>query len=301
MRFFMRLSVFLLLCTLSCTSVAFAAEKEIVIGGKNYTEAYILAELGRTLLEKAGFTVEVKTGVGSTLARQSLENGQFDLYYDYTGTAYTVYLHQKDPAIMSDPDKVYQYVQEKDAAKDLIWLDPIKFNNTYTLMMKKDVVQEAGISSISDLAAYLKNDSDDFTVGVDSEFFERPDGFKKLMKVYDFQLKRSQIKKMEIGITYKALKDDQLQLAMGFSTDGRITAFGFVNLIDDKHFFPVYNPVPVVRKEVLDTYPEIRDILKPLTDKLTTEEMQKLNAAVDIDHRNEGQVVREWLTAQGLL
>ncbi len=301
MRSMMKLLGLFIACALAFAPVVSAGEKELVIGGKNYTEAYLLAELGRALLEKGGFDVEVKTGVGSTLARQSLENGQFDLYYEYTGTAYTVYHHQKDAAVMTDSARLYNWLQEKDAAKDLVWLDPIRFNNTYTLMMKKDTAQKHGISSISDLAAYAKEHPKAFTVGVDIEFYERPDGFKQLMKEYQFRLDRSMVKKMETGLTYMALRDDQLQIAMGYATDGRITAFGFVNLVDDRNFFPVYNPVPVVRKEVLEKYPEIREILMAITEKLTTAEMQKLNAAVDIDHRNEREVVREWLTAQGLL
>ena len=301
MRSMIKLLGLFLACALAFAPVVSAEKKELVIGGKNYTEAYLLAEMGRALLEKGGFKIEVKTGVGSTLARQSLENGQFDLYYEYTGTAYTVYHHQKDPAVMNDPAKVYNWVKGKDAAKDLVWLEPITFNNTYTLMMKKDTAKELGIGSISDMAGYVKEHPKALTVGVDIEFYERPDGLKKLMKAYGFRLDRSQVKKMETGLTYKALRDDQLQIAMGFATDSRITAFGFVNLVDDLKFFPVYNPVPVVRKEVLEKYPEIRTILMALTNKLTTAEMQKLNAAVDIDHRNEREVVCEWLTAQGLL
>jgi len=276
-------------------------KKEITVGGKNFTEQFMLAELAADLLEQAGFDVTVKTGVGSSIARKSLENGQFDLYYEYTGTAYTVYYSQSDQNIMTNSEKVYNWVKDKDSEKDLVWLEPVKFNNTYTLMMRKKEAKKMGLKTISDLAAYQNDNPQDLIYGVDSEFWERPDGLQKLMDVYGFSVPNDNVKKMSIGLTYKALKEDQLDVAMGFSTDGRIAAFGFVNLVDNKDFFPVYNPVPVVRKEVLDKYPEIKDILKPLSDKLNTDTMQKLNAEVDVQHKDEGKVAEDWLKEEGLI
>ena len=108
------------------------------------------------LLEQAGFDVTLKTGVGSSIARKSLENAQFDLYYEYTGTAYTLYYKQKDAEIMTDPEKVYDWVKKADSEKGLVWLDPVKFNNTYTLMMNKDEADKLNIKSISDLGSHIK-------------------------------------------------------------------------------------------------------------------------------------------------
>lgn len=276
-------------------------KKEITVGGKNFTEQFLLAELAAGLLEKAGFDVTVKTGVGSSIARKSLENGQFDLYYEYTGTAYTVYYSQSDQDIMTKSEKVYDWVKQKDAQKGLVWLEPVKFNNTYTLMMRKDEADKMGLKTISDLAAYQNDNPRDLIFGVDSEFWERPDGLKKLMKDYGFSVPNDNVKKMSIGLTYKALREGQLDVAMGFSTDGRIAAFGFVNLEDNKNFFPVYNPVPVVRKEVLDKYPEIRKILKPLSEKLNTKTMQDLNAMVDVQHKKVEEVAQTWLKKNNLI
>lgn len=115
------------------------AEKKVVLGGKNFTEQYILSEIARILLEKNGFEVQMRSGVGSTLARKSLENGQIDLYYEYTGTAYTIYHKQNDKGIMTDRDKCYDWVKQADAAKGLVWLDSVSFNNTYTLLMRKAI------------------------------------------------------------------------------------------------------------------------------------------------------------------
>ena len=138
-------------------------------------------------------------------------------------------------------------------------------------------------------------------IGVGAEFWERPDGFKPLMKLYGFSIPYSNLKKMDDGLVYKALKDKQVDVSMGFATDGRISSFGFVVLNDDKAYFPKYNPAPVIRKPVLDEYPEIRDILKPVSEKLTTQEMQKLNATVDIEHKDINEAAMEWLKDKGII
>ncbi|RLB16865.1 MAG: glycine/betaine ABC transporter substrate-binding protein [Deltaproteobacteria bacterium] len=295
-----------------CTVVVFAtclclpgssmsAEKKIVIGGKNFTEQYLLPELAKDLLEKAGFKVELKTGLATNLARKALEQGEIDFYYEYTGTAYTVFFKQKDPEIMNDSVKVYSWVRDKDKKNSLIWLDPVQFNNTYTLMMQKSEAQKKGIKSISDLAGYVNQHPKDLIFGVGTEFWARPDGFRKLMKDYGFRVPAGKVKKMSIGLAYSALKNGQIAVGMGFATDGRIAAFGFVNLVDDKKFFPVYNPAPVMRVKVLKKYPEIRNILKPLADNLSTPEMQEMNKRVDVGHEAEAKVAKDWLRKKGLL
>ncbi|MFW5871352.1 MAG: glycine betaine ABC transporter substrate-binding protein [Verrucomicrobiota bacterium] len=155
---------------------------------------------------------------------------------------------------------------------------------------KDDKQQQAG-----------KSDKENLTFAVGVEFFERPDGFQKLLETYDFQPNRGDIKKMSIGLTYKALRSEQVDVAMGFATDGRIDAFGFIALDDNKQFFPVYNPAPVVRKEIMDKHPEIRDALAPLTEKLTTEAMRKLNKQVDVEHKDAKEVALKWLKEEGLI
>ncbi len=292
-------SIFIL--TLLLPGSVFAGDKSLIVGGKDYTEQFLLPEFAGILLEQAGFDVTLKTGVGSVIARKSLENAQLDLYYEYTGTAYTLYYKQKDPETMTVPEKVYNWVKKADSEKGLVWLDPVKFNNTYTLMMRKVEAEKLGIKSISDLGVYVTKNPDKMIFALDSEFWERPDGFKGLMKMYNFRLPVKQVKKMSVGLTYQALKEGLVNSAMGFATDGRIAAFGFVNLEDDKSFFPVYNPVPVVRKEILDTYPEIQAILKPLADNLSTEEMQQLNKAVDVDHKAVHDVALDWLKSKKLI
>ncbi|MBN2061604.1 MAG: glycine/betaine ABC transporter substrate-binding protein [Deltaproteobacteria bacterium] len=278
-----------------------SSEKKLIIGGKNFTEQYILPEMAKILLEKNGFNVELKTGVGSTVVRQSLESGQIDLYYEYTGTSYTVYNKQDDKDIMTDQEKCYEWVKKRDGEKGLVWLDIVQFNNTYTLMMRKEQAKNLGIATISDLGKFINEHNGDLIIGVGPEFYERPDGLKTLMELYDFSVPQDKIKKMDDSLVYQALKDEKVDVSMGFATDGRIAAFGFINLVDDRSFFPIYNPAPVVRREVLKKYPEIRNILKPMSERLTTTEMQRLNAMADIEHKEISEVALGWLKENGLL
>lgn len=285
---------------IAVTSLAGNAKDTIVIGGKNFTEQYLLPELAKSLLEKNGLKVRLKTGVGSSVVRQSLVNNQIDLYYEYTGTAYTVYHKGADQKIMTDPEKVYEWVKQKDAANGLIWLPPVNFNNTYTLMMRKTQAKQLGIESIGDLSTYVNEHPGKLVIGVNAEFWERPDGFKPLMKTYGFKVPYDKIRKMDSGLVYKALKEKSVDISMGFATDGRIAAFGFVNLKDNQAYFPAYNPAPVVRKAILDAHPEIRDILQPLAEKLNAQAMQEMNAMVDVEHKDVTSVVRQWLKKNGL-
>ena len=293
------------ICLLSIVLIAMPvnsiAGKKITIGGKNFTEQYILAEMAKILLEKNGFDVEMKTGVGSVVCRQSLENGQIDFYYEYTGTGYTVYHKQSDRSVMTNQAKCYEWVKKADAKKGIVWLDPVEFNNTYTLMMREKNAAKLKIVSISDLGRYVNKHTDELVIGVNAEFWERPDGFKPLMKLYDFRIPYDEVKKMDSGLVYKALKDKMVDVSMGFATDGRIAAFGFINLEDNKSYFPIYNPAPVIRAVTIKKYPEIRAILKPVADKLSTKEMQQLNRAVDVEHKDVGVVAKEWLESKGLL
>lgn len=302
MNHFMKNLLFLclVLAMMGFPGVSWAQDKALVIGGKNFTEQYILPEMAKILLEKQGFKVTLKTGVGSTVLRQALENGQVDLCFEYTGSAYTVYLKQEDRAIMTDPEKVFQYVKEADAKRELVWLPPFELNNTYTLIMRQKQAQKLNISTISDLAAYIKKHPNNLIFGVNAEFLRRPDGLKTLMKFYGFRVPTQNLKQMSTGLTYTALKEEKIQVSMGFSTDGRIAAFNFVSLEDDKKFFPFYNVAPVVRRKIVNKFPEIIEILKPMM-QLTNEEMRKLNKAVDVDQKSVHQVARDWLKSNSLI
>lgn len=293
--------VSLLAVMLFLPASALSADKKMVVGGKNFTEQRILSYMMINLLEKNGFQTEDKTGLGGTLvARKALENGQIDVYMEYTGTGLVTMLKEKN--VITDPDECYEFVKKADLEKNgLVWLPKLPFNNTYCLMMRKDDAEKKGIKTLSDLAKYVDAHPDDITFGTNEEFYARPDGYKPLQKKYGFKFKRSNIKKMTPGLLYKALKEGQLDVAMGFATDGRIKGFGFVVLEDDQKYFPVYNPAPVVKKETAEKYPELEKIFAPLAEKLDTAAMTELNYQVDSEHKDVKTVAQDWLKSAGLL
>jgi osmoprotectant transport system substrate-binding protein len=273
----------------------------MVVGAKNFTEQRIIGRIMIELLEKNGFETKDKTGLGGTLvARKALENGQIDIYMEYTGTALITMLKEKEA--ITDPQECYEFVKKADLERNgLVWLPKMPFNNTYCLMMRKDDAAEKGIKSLSDLSAYVKAHEDEIQFGTNEEFYARPDGYKPLQKKYDFRFGRKNIKKMTPGLLYKALEGGQVDVAMGFATDGRIKGMGFVVLEDDQNYFPVYNPAPVVTKETAEKYPELEAIFLPLAEKLDTAAMTEMNYQVDGEHNPVEDVAKNWLKSVGLL
>jgi osmoprotectant transport system substrate-binding protein len=252
------------------------------------------------LLEKNGFKVEDKTGLGGTLVvREALVNKQIDIAMEYTGTGLITIL--KAPQAITDPVKCYEEVKKLDEKNGIVWLPLIPFNNTYCLMMRRADAEKLNIKTISNLAKYVKDNPDKIAFGLNAEFYSRPDGYKPLQAAYDFKFPEDKIIKMDPGLLYKALKDGQIQVSMGFSTDGRIKEFDLLVLRDDKDYFPVYNPCVVVRKETLDAYPELAKIFAPLSQKLDTQTITELNFQVDGEKKAVKDVAKEWLTKAGLL
>ena len=252
----------------------------IKVGSKSFTEQLILGELTRLVLEDAGFGVVDRLGLaGSMTTRQALENGEIDLYWEYTGTAWLVSLgHQK---IDGDGEKLYQQVKAEDALRGLVWLPYARFNSSYALMMSQASTRRLGIKSLGELAKHVKAERSPLSFATSHEFNARPDGLPALEKKYGFQFDRRRVRIMDPGLTYQALRDGQVDVAMGFTTDGRIEAFDLVVLSDDQGFFPVYNPAPVIRQEVLARHGEVRQILSQVASKLDTEAIRALNFAVD--------------------
>ena len=299
MKRFLMLLIAVMMLTLPLTG--FSAEKKMVVGSKQFTEQIILGKMMIALLTANGFTCEDKTGLGGTMvARKALESGQIDVYMEYTGTGLMTHLKHKEA--ITDPKKCYEEVKKEDLAKNgLVWLPMMDFNNTYCLMMRKDDAEAKGIKTISDLSKYVQAHPEEVAFGLNAEFYARPDGYKPLQKKYDFKFPADKIRKMDSGLVYKALKDKEVEVSMGFATDGRIAGFNFVVLEDDLNYFPVYNPAPVVSKETAAKYPELVDIFAKLGARLNTQEMTKLNYAVDIEHKGAMDAASEWLKAQGLI
>ena len=271
--------------------------QNIVVGGKNFTEQQIMAAMTAQLLKAKGYTPDVKAGMGSAVLRQAQESGQIDVYWEYTGTSLITY--NKFTEKLSAEDN-YKKVKELDAAKGLVWLNPSKANNTYALAMNADDAKKHGIASISDLAAKVKGGAN-FTFASSAEFYARPDGLKPLEQAYGFEFARENVKRMDSGLIYQALKERQVDVSLVFATDGRVPAFNFVVLKDDKAFFPAYALTPVVRKKTLDADPKLADILNALSAKLDDATMSRLNASVDVDKKTIEDVAQTFLKQQGLI
>ncbi|SAL33966.1 glycine/betaine ABC transporter substrate-binding protein [Caballeronia arvi] len=274
-----------------------ASAASVVVGGKNFTEQQLMAEMTARYLEAKGFTVTKKDGMGSAVLRQAQENGQVDVYWEYTGTSLITYNKINDRL---SPEDTYKKVKDLDASKGLVWLNPSKANNTYAFAMNQDDAKKLGIVTMSDLAKVIKGGKE-ITFACNSEFYARPDGLRPLQKQYGFEFSQGDVKRMDTGLTYQALKDRQVDVALVFATDGRVPAFNFVLLKDDKGYFPSYALTPVIRKATLDANPTLGPLLNALSAKLDAPTMARLNASVDVQKKSFSDVANQFLKESGLI
>jgi osmoprotectant transport system substrate-binding protein len=292
----MKLTGFLAAATLAL-GITSASAQTIVVGGKNFTEQQIMAEMTSQLLQAKGFKTDKRAGLGTAPLRQAQEAGQVDVYWEYTGTSLITFNKVTDRL---DAAATYAKVKELDAAKGLVWLNPSKANNTYALAMRKADADAKGVKTLSDLAAKIKS-GQSLKLASNAEFYARPDGLTPLQQTYGFEFGRENVVRMDTGLVYQALKDKQVDVGLVFATDGRIPAFDFVVLADDKGFFPSYALTPVVRKETLDKNPKLAEILNSLSAKLDDASMAKLNASVDVDKKTVEEVSTGFLKSQNLI
>jgi osmoprotectant transport system substrate-binding protein len=270
----------------------------VTVGGKDFTEQHILSKITSIYLKENGFDVEEASNMGSTVVRSALENGQIDTYWEYTGTGLVVYQKQE---VETDSNKAYEKVKENDKKNGIAWLNKANFNNTYAILMKKDTANKLGVKTISDLAKLVEKNPEKLKFASNAEFYARQDGVKGLQKLYGFEFPSKNVVKMDSGLLYNALKDGQVDVSVGFATDGRIKGFKLVVLEDDKKFFPAYNGAPVVSQKVVDKNPELPKLLNKLADLLDNDTMMSLNYAVDIEHKDVTEVSREWLEKESLI
>jgi osmoprotectant transport system substrate-binding protein len=273
-----------------------AGAAELTVGGKGFTEQLIIAETTKQLLESKGHKVDKKDGMGTKIVRAALENGEVDLYWEYTGTSLITF--NKITEKLS-PEDTYARVKELDGEKGLVWLAPSKANNTYAMAVRKDNEKTNGMETISDLAAAY-NEGKAVLMGTTAEFPKREDGLLGLQKTYGFEAGRANVKPMDLGLAYKALGNGDLDVVSVQATDGLIAAMDLRVLADDKGFFPNYALTPVVRKEVLDANPDLKDVLESLSAKLDDPTMQRLNGEVDVEKKTVEEVAAKFLADSGL-
>ncbi|GAB2548691.1 glycine betaine ABC transporter substrate-binding protein [Leucobacter ruminantium] len=269
------------------------------IGAKDFSEQYILAHLTTELLNAHGADLKANTKlVGSANTRQALENDQFVGYWEYTGTGWITYLGNTEP--VQGEEAQFDAVKEADAeANGIAWLDPAGFNNTYAFAIRESEADKLGVKTLSDVAALPEADQ---TFCIESEFSTRDDGWPGLKAAYGFQAPESNVTMLDTGVIYTAAeKGDDCNFGEVFQTDGRIPALNLVVMEDDKQFFPSYQGAFTLKQETLDEYPEIADIIGVVSEKLTTEVMQELNAKVDVDGEDPQDVALDWLEEEGLI
>ncbi|MEE8461129.1 MAG: glycine betaine ABC transporter substrate-binding protein [Acidobacteriota bacterium] len=282
------LGMTLLLGLLASMSGCGSAET-IVIGSKNFTEQVILGELLAQQIEnQTELKVVRKLNLGGTfICDQALRAGELDGYVEYTGTAFTAIL-KNDP--IRDPQEVYQRVKESYGKEGMEWLQPLGFNNTFAILIRGEAAKRFGVRTISDIAPYTPS----WLAAFGYEFIERADGFKGLSETYDLKFAEPP-RVMELGLTYRALAEQRVDLIAGDSTNGLIAVLDLFVLEDDQQYFPPYDGVPVFRSETLQRYPQLREIINRLAGTIDEDQMRRMNYQVDGEGKLVKEVVREFL------
>jgi glycine betaine/choline ABC-type transport system substrate-binding protein len=270
-------------------------ENRIVVGSKNFTEQLILGEIIAQQIEaKTHLPVERRFYLAGTyICHQAIFGGRIDIYPEYTGTALTAVLKEKPE---DNREKVYDRVKTEYAKRFTLVVGPtFGFNDTFAIEIRGDDARRLGLKTISQAAAYTPQ----WRAGFGYEFMERPDGYKGLAATYGLRFAESP-RIMDLGLLTRALKDKQVDLIAGNATDGLIPALDLSVLEDDKHYFPPYEAVPIIRQETLARHPEVKQALDELAGIISDDNMRQLNYAVDGQHRDVKEVVREFIRKKGL-
>jgi osmoprotectant transport system substrate-binding protein len=290
-RFIGCISVLALLLVLpSCSPTH---NDRIVVGSKNFTESFLLGEIVAQQIEAhTNLKVERRFYLAGTyICQQAILAGRIDVYPEYTGTALTAIL--KQPATSAKED-VYQQVKSEYQRRFGLTLGPaFGFNDTFAMEIRGEDARRLNIKTLSQATAFAPQ----WRAGFGYEFMERPDGYRGLAATYGLHF-AEQPRIMDLGLLARALKDRQIDLAAGNATDGLIPALDLFVLEDDRHYFPPYEAVPVMREQAIRQHPEVGRVLAELAGKISDEEMQRLNYAVDGQHRDAAEVVREFLRSK---
>ena len=298
------------LTTVVPSAAVLAQDKPTVgVGSKDFTESIILAHICGDLLEDAGYGVDRQINLGGTVvAHEATVNGDIDLYVEYTGTGLLAILGMElpemdrdaeasaSPAAGAGKDPVYDIVAEAYPEQfGLEWLEPWGFNNTYVMAVRRETADELGITTISDLEGH----AGDMIVGGTQEFLIRPDGLPGLEELYGLSF--GDALGLDPGLVYSALVEGEVDIVSATATDGRIPALDLVALEDDLGFFPPYYAAPVVRQDLLEEAPEVRDILNQLAGQIDGTRMAELNFQVDDGGAEPSDVARQFLIDEGLI
>lgn len=283
-------SLTILLAAALLASCGPARDERIVVGSKNFAEQLVLGELIAQQIEnETHLPVERRFYLAGTyICHQSILSGRIDIYPEYTGTALSAMLKEKP---VGSPEQVYQEVKKEYAKRFGLSVGaPFGFDNTFAIQIRGEDARRLGLRTISQAAAFAPQ----WRAGFGYEFMERPDGYRGWAATYGLRFAEPP-RIMDLGLLDRALKDRQVDLIAGNMTDGLIPVLDLFVLEDDRHYFPPYEAVPIIREETLAKHPEISRALSELAGKISNDEMRALNYAVDGEHRDVKEVVREFL------
>ncbi len=270
----------------------------ITIGGKPWTEQYILPQIiGQYLEETTEFQIEYEEGLGEvSVLTPAIDRGDIDIYVEYTGTGLEAVLNESAEEGESSESVLERVREGYEEEFNVTWLEPLGFENTYTLAFSPE--KEYDVETYSDLAELSKEE--DMTFGAPHAFFERQgDGYDALLETYDFNF--SDTNSLDANVMYEAVHNLEVDLIPAFTTDGRIERYELVTTEDDKGFFPKYDAAPLVRLEILNEFPELETNINGLAGTISEEDMQEMNARVDIDGEKPEDVARDFLIENELI
>nr|WP_041338969.1 ABC transporter substrate-binding protein [Marinobacter similis] len=276
----------------------------VVVSSKIDTEGAVLGQMVLQSLEKAGIPVKNRIQLGATnIVRNAIKAGEIDLYPEYTGNA--AFFHdQADRDIWKDADKAYEQAANLDKeAHNIVWLKPAKANNTWAMSVRGDLARANNLKTLEDLADYINNGGA-FKFAASAEFVESASALPAFQKAYGFTLNSDQLLVLSGGNTAAtlraaALNNNDVNGAMTYGTDGGLNALDLKVMADTLGVQPVYQPAPIVRAEVLEAYPKIREVLEPIFDSLDLETLQRLNGLVAVNGVLAEQVARDYLESLG--
>ena len=273
-------------------STASATAQRLVVASKDFTESILLAEIVAQSLEASGVVVERQYELGGNLPQDALVAGRIDLYPEYTGTAYTAIL--RHPPI-TDPRAVYDQVKREYAEKFKVEVSaPLGFENTFAILVRGADARKLKLKTISEAVPHARS----WRAGFGQDFMTRADGYPGFSRAYGLKF-ADQPREMDLSLTYIALASNKVDLIAGNSTEGRIAALDFVQLEDDRRYFPPYEAVYLVRQDALNRVPALREVLSKLANAISTDEMRRLNYEVDANKKAPVEVVREWIKQKG--
>ncbi|AQT62684.1 Osmoprotectant-binding protein [Serratia marcescens] len=291
----------LLFSLLMTGAAAWAAP--LTLASKNFTEQRILSAITVQYLRAKGFQVEPKTNLATVITRNAMINKQIDMTWEYTGTSLIIFNHINK---RMTPQETYDTVKKLDAKLGLVWLQPADMNNTYAFAMQRQRAEKEQIRTMSQLVAKVEqvrktDPKHNWLLGLDLEFAGRSDGLKPMQALYDMPLDRPQIRQMDPGLVYNAIRDGFVDAGLVYTTDGRVKGFDLQVLEDDKGYFPSYAVTPVVRADVLQNTPGLEAALNTLSKQFNNQVITELNARVDIDYQTPQQVADAFLKQRGLI